>query len=666
MTELTERITRNVEAMQRIAVDIRGQRESEAPTERAAQAVKGKLVFLHLRERYVDVGRSDIDWSGAHVAHQEWPAQLNRFFQLPSLAGAYEATGDDCYAEAARDYISDWIGAHQSRADWELGSGDNTLNLSIRMLCWFANLPPLLGSAAFDAPFVQQMVESATVQLDYLQDNISPSINWRIAHADTLVTCGLYLDFVPRSREWREFGVAVINETFHRQVLSDGVHSERNPSYHGWMTRVFEKWWRVGRVRPELRLVVTSDVLANMHDYSVAVLRPHGAMNATHDCSGEHTGQRTPAWADARRRFRVDAGLADELPSTTQVFDHAGQVMMRDSWDEDTVYITFDASTWGGGHCHLSRNAVQLDAFGRSLLVDPGTLTYEGSDPMMAHGKSTRAHNTVNLNGLNQSTADPTMCHQATAGYDFVIATYDGGYWPGKLGWDFNDGLGAGVWAEHTRMLLWARDRCVFVIDYIGHRQTDTDGKPTVELNWQFSEGEVALDTDLAQAVTNHDDGNVMVIVPVRPDSSVVSMHCGEQDPPRGWLRGADAYIPGQQLCVSVPKCDPWHLHLVSVLIPFRGSDVPGPAVLEAQPPEVDGCGRLAMRWADGTTDELLWTGTLDRALFDVSEEGSDAGLIHRVRDARGQLMRGVAIGGTYALPHVTDPHPARTMFSLC
>ena len=151
MTELTDRITRNVAAMQQISVDIRGQRESDAPTERAAQAVKGKLVFLHLRERYVDVGRSDIDWSGAHVAHQEWPAQLNRFFQLPSLAGAYEATGDDCYAEAARDYISDWIGAHQSRADWELGPGDNTLNLSIRMLCWFANLPPLLSAPSAPA-----------------------------------------------------------------------------------------------------------------------------------------------------------------------------------------------------------------------------------------------------------------------------------------------------------------------------------------------------------------------------------------------------------------------------------------------------------------------------------------------------------------------------------
>ena len=665
MASVPEQIEDNVEALRQIAVDIRAQRGSDAPIERADHAVEGRLAFQHIGVRYIDVGRSNIDWSGAHVSHQEWPAQLNRFFQLPSLAGAYEATGDERYAEAARDYISDWIRVHPTRDDWEMSKADNTLNLSIRMLCWFANLPPLLASPAFGDPFVQEIVDSGAVQLDYLKAHIAPSINWRIAHADTLITCGLYLDFVPRSAVWRDFGVAVVNETFHRQVLPDGAHAERNPGYHGWMTRVFEKWWRVGQARPDLRMAMTPDVVAKMHDYSLAAMRPHGAINAMHDCAGEHTGKRLPTWADDRRRFRSDAGFADKLPATTQVFDDAGQIMMRDSWDEDALYISFDATTWGGGHCHLSRNAVQLDAFGRSLLVDPGTLTYEGGDPMMAHGRSTRAHNTVNLNGFNQSSADPIMRHSATPGYEFAMATYDGGYWPGKFNWEFSDGLGEGLWGQHTRMLLWARDRCVFVIDHVTHRQTEASGRPTIELNWQFSEGEVALDEDAARAVTSHDDANVMVIAPVRPVGSVVSLHAGEHDPPRGWVRGDSGYTPAHQMCVSVPDCDAWHVHFVSVLIPFRGTDAPGGEVIAAQPPEIDGCGRVVMRWADGTTDELLWTGTLERALFDVSDEQSDAGLIHRVTDASGEVRRGVAVAGTYAGPYLTDPHPEPRMFNI-
>ncbi|MFB3826180.1 MAG: heparinase II/III family protein, partial [Bryobacteraceae bacterium] len=82
----------------------------EATPEVIAQAekvVRGTAFFYGRTE--VQIGLKNIDWSGAHIKHQEWPAQLNRFYHFGPLLAAYRATRDERYARAARAYIEDWL-----------------------------------------------------------------------------------------------------------------------------------------------------------------------------------------------------------------------------------------------------------------------------------------------------------------------------------------------------------------------------------------------------------------------------------------------------------------------------------------------------------------------------------------------------------------------------
>ena len=55
--------------------------------DQAEQIASGAVFFFC--QTPVQVGLSDIDWSGGHINHQEWRAQLNRFFMLGPLASAY-------------------------------------------------------------------------------------------------------------------------------------------------------------------------------------------------------------------------------------------------------------------------------------------------------------------------------------------------------------------------------------------------------------------------------------------------------------------------------------------------------------------------------------------------------------------------------------------------
>lgn len=627
----------------------------------ADKALDGVIYFYGVHE--TPVGRRDIDWSAPQHKHQEWPAQLNWFFFLPPLAAMYRETGDERYAEAARDYLADWLHAHPTRPDWELAPYDNVLNLCIRVgnsqfAGWLGALPTLMNSQAFDAAFVDEIIASCAAQLDFLMTHIAPHINWRIANADSLLVSGICLPHLPSAVRWRQFGVRVLNDAWHRQVLPDGAHYERNPSYHAWMTRVMASYWKLARVMPGLGLVMDADGIARMFDYALACTRPNGSLNAMHDCTGERTGSHPNAIREQRADFRRTAGLPDELPPTAQHFPHAGQCFLRDGWGEDATYLTFDATTWGGGHCHLSRNAVQLHALGRSLLVDPGTLTYEASDPLSAYGKSTRAHNTLTLNGWNQGDNDPAHTRAFFApGYDFVASDFEGAYWSGPYTWNFRQGRGQALYASHNRMLFWIHGRAVVVIDSLVREPSvlpePPEAVPSLEANWQLCEGGV-VELGADRAIARYGDANLLMLFPLVEPAMTLSVHAGEQDPPRGWLPGTGSFVPAPQITLYREKMEARYAELVTVLIPFAG-EAP---VVSAAARKTDGQrpASLTLRWGDGSVDELWWTYRGIIMLGQTGEYETDGGLLHLQRDAAGTVTRACAVEATYLVPIHTQP----------
>ena len=108
--------------------DFPGQRLPESTPELLGKAehIAAGTVFFYDRQP-VEVGLKDIDWSGSHIKHQEWPAQLNRFRYLIPLACAYRHTTDERFARAARAYIEDWLRLGSYETGHELRPGDNTL-----------------------------------------------------------------------------------------------------------------------------------------------------------------------------------------------------------------------------------------------------------------------------------------------------------------------------------------------------------------------------------------------------------------------------------------------------------------------------------------------------------------------------------------------------------
>ena len=639
-----------------LALDRDPENPGEPNMEVAQACLEGKLPQMGDEVGFFDTGRENIDWAGRTDPRHE---ELNRFYFLSELGRAYRHSGSESFAEAAVDYMADWLRAHPSPSDYDHG-----LILARRTMAWLAALYDFRDSAALGEETVRQIVDSAISQIEHMRGLVAERNNIRTTESQCLLLSGLRLRGLPLAEEWIQEAVWNLNDAFNRQVLPDGAHVERTPNYHQVVP--FSQLWRLQRAFPELGLSMRAEPIARMFDYLLAVRRPNGSINDMHDSSGgRYEGVRPSGWANAALSFRRAAGLPERLPPTSQNFPYAGQAFWRASWQEKATYVTFDASSGGGlWHCHLSCNALQLHAHGRSLLVDPGSLLYAKEDPVDYHGRSTRAHNTLNINGWNQAQVPPQYRFKSIPGYDLATSIYRGGYWPGRFRGSFWNGYGDGLYGEHFRTVLWVRGRLILVLDRLRHGSfelvdplDETNGElkeellPFAEINWQFSPGEVTLDPQKRTASTSHDDANVLMLFPLCSAENVeMSLHEGERDPLRGWLHAPFRAIqPAPQLCLTVPRVRP-HFQMATVLLPFAGRTPPAVAV--ESDGDVRGLSRVTLTWDDGRSDAVVWSDTLETAIDEHSDFRTDASLVYLQRDETGAVVEGYAVDGTRVEPY--------------
>jgi hypothetical protein len=646
MSELTEGIITAVEKYERDMQLARPQ-VSETAHRWAECLPKGRFLFYSTRE--VDVGLRDIDWSGSHVQHQEWPAQLNRFFWLPHLAALYREEDDEDLAALARRTIEDWIDQHEYAADSSLAPGDNTLNMSIRLgqshsQGWWRSVPDLAASEHFDESFIQRMLDATRGQIEFLSRNLTLGGNWRISQLDCILFCSLV---IPGLEDHREQAVRGLNEGAHRQIEEDGSHEEHNPSsYHRWMCQAYTNHWRLQQARPELGLHVPTERVGRAWNYTVCSAAPDGGSSGLHDAGVWSQGPGEIRDLGERDAFIEEAELEgpqwDLARSPSRWFPEAGQLFLRDGWDAEDTYICFDATRWGGAHCHLSRNSVNLYSGGRMLLIDPGTFSYEMTDPYAPHGKSTRAHNTITPGGLNQTQADPDIrALQIGRHVSLLASRYEGGYCDGEYTWGWWDGHGRSIYGRHDRALIWLKGRCALVFDGF-HADTDLPA----EAHWHLPVGPVELDDENRTCTTNSGESNLLIRCLHSSHEVDIRVRKGEEDPLLGWLpanHGSEEYVPAPVLSMeSATGGEP--LRLITLLLPF-GDEKP-PAVRTDM--SGDAAQSLAhLRWGDGVEHLVACNAPMDRQIGSAGPIETDAaGAVLTLEN--GRLVRAFLYEGMY------------------
>jgi hypothetical protein len=391
-----------------------------------------------------------IDYRDARVAGDAkvvWEPSRHQHFVV--LGRAYRATGDERYAQAVVEQLVSWL--DQS----PFGRGMNwrsPLELAIRVINWVWALDLIHESRAWaDAPAsrVRHALYLHLWEITRKYSRGSSSNNHLIGEAAGVFIATAYFPDLPNARAWHEASRRILHEQILVQTHPDGGTREQATGYHLFILQFFVAAGMVSRwQRMDFSAAYWSRV-QQMFDFVAALLEggPLPMIGDADDGFVLDLGVRGP---DAHGMLAAGAALFDRadfgraaagehewahwllgpssvdtlarLPTTTPIqltsraFPDTGYYLLQagSAGLDDSVSLVMDCAELGFGalaaHGHADALSIVLRLAGEDVLVDPGTYDYFTYPAWRRYYRSTPAHNTVTVDGQDQSViAGPFM-----------------------------------------------------------------------------------------------------------------------------------------------------------------------------------------------------------------------------------------------------------------
>jgi len=240
------------------------------------------------------------------------------------------------------------------------------------------------------------------------------------------------------ARGWREWALAEMLREMDKQILRDGADYEASTGYHRFVLELFlysfilcrandipiaDKYWRKlhqmliylrGILRPDGPAPLIGDTdggqvlpvvsrSANDHAYLLAL----GAV-VFKDSQFKLLRFEAPQellWLLGEEGLRTYAQLANATPEiSSQAFPDAGTYVLR----HDDLFLFFNANGALAGrpasHRHNDALSVEISAYGRAFIVDPGSYVYTADLHERHLFRSTTYHSTVQVDDVEQNT----------------------------------------------------------------------------------------------------------------------------------------------------------------------------------------------------------------------------------------------------------------------
>ncbi|GAB3894477.1 hypothetical protein GCM10028825_36950 [Spirosoma agri] len=224
--------------------------------------------------------------------------------------------------------------------------------------------------------------------------------NHLLENGIALLTGALYF----QQRRWFDRASTLIRQELTTQILADGAHDERSPMYHqllldrllDLLTTLRANSWHV-----DLMLIAfVAEKQTMMLNWLNTITFSNGDVPMVNDA----------AFNSAPTSVHIQAKAGRGLPSPTRrsaVAEGVGGISSGYRLLRQPRYELFtDVGAVGPdhqpGHAHADTFSFVLYVDAQPLLVDSGTSTYEPG-PRRTWERSTAAHNTVEINGLNSS-----------------------------------------------------------------------------------------------------------------------------------------------------------------------------------------------------------------------------------------------------------------------
>jgi hypothetical protein len=429
---------------------------------RADELAAHRVSFFDLEQRHLG---DPVDWNRDHASGRAAPLRFsgavdyrdlrvtgdakvvwepNRHHQLVVLGRAYRATGEARYAHAVVEQLDSWF------QQCPFGRGMNwrsPLELAVRLVNWVYAADLIRDSGAVTRALGERWLRSIHLHLweitrKYSQG--SSANNHRIGEAAGVWVATSCFPELAGARRWREESRRILCAEIEVQTYDDGCTREQALGYHLFVLQFFlvagcvarragedlpAAYW--ARLRKMLEFVEAlgegGDALPMFGDADDGYLLDLGS--GPGEVSGwlalgaalledeelarrAGPGRQAVAWllgSQAVAWLDRAAASAGRGPLSSRAFADSGYYLLQcgSRGGSDGVSVLFDCGELGFGslaaHGHADALSVCVRVAGHDVLVDPGTYDYFSYPAWREYFRGTRAHNTLVVDGCDQS-----------------------------------------------------------------------------------------------------------------------------------------------------------------------------------------------------------------------------------------------------------------------
>lgn len=377
--------------------------------------------------------------------------EINRHHHLVILARAYKASGDTKYASEVVSQLSSWMRENP------FGYGMNwrsPLELAVRLINWVWAVDLIKDSGLIEGEFKDDFLNAVYLHCwDIVRKYSygSSANNHLVGEAAGVFVASCYFRDLPGADEWREESRNILCREILAQTYADGCIREQALGYQFFVLGFYLISGVIGRNSGDDFSAAYWSRIEKMLEF-ISALREGGEAlpmfgdcddgyvldlgDGPHDCSaflgigavlfgradfaqsaGSYT--QTVRWLlgnNGRERFHALLTGTEKRQAKEHEFAESGYYLLQSDSDRtgQRISVVFDCGELGYGsiaaHGHADALSFTMRAFGVEVFIDPGTYDYFTYPEWRNHFRSTRAHNTVTIDGQDQSAmAGPFM-----------------------------------------------------------------------------------------------------------------------------------------------------------------------------------------------------------------------------------------------------------------
>lgn len=361
--------------------------------------------------------------------------EINRHFQLVTLAQAWALVREERYRDGARQLLDSWLRSCPCPmgVNWT-----SALESGIRLINWYI-AGRMLGCWEEGRELVSGWLDSIHGHCKFIwqrQSRFSSANNHLIGEMAGLYCASSAWPCWRESKRWRIEAKRILEREAGAQTHADGVTREQATGYQMFVLQLLIiaglvgethrdpfsplYWATIGRMMLAIRSMADSGghlpAWGDSDDGMAFMLSPQARARRLEDLAGIELSsvKRDAAVTDAASAGWLASGFffpdswRAEPHRRARAFPDAGYYVLGERLGAAReVMLVFDAGSLGylslAAHGHADCLSFVLSLGGEPVLIDPGTCCYHEDPVWRGYFRGTSAHNTLTVDGRDQS-----------------------------------------------------------------------------------------------------------------------------------------------------------------------------------------------------------------------------------------------------------------------